>query len=133
MMRENKVDPWFARAIAIGLTRMAALQLPGTPIDTQTAAMMKDVWVDTLWVARQWDEELDARRIEAAFRALATRCTRFAAPAQFLEMLPPRMASVEKLPELSLEQRSAQNARVHALLMAVIKRIDGGKDAPRKG
>ena len=127
-------DRWFVHHISVGLTRLAALQLPGTPIDAQTAAAMKDVWVETLWRARCWDEGLDAVRIEAAFAALAARCTRFAAPAQFLEVLAPRQAApVVSHHILSDEQRAANVARVRELLGSVCKRIDGDKDAPRKG
>ena len=133
-MGKNTTEPWFARCIAVGLTRLAALQLPGTPIDAQTAAAMRDVWVETLWKARRWDEGLDAARIEAAFGALAARCTRFAAPAQFLEVLAPRQAApIAAPPILSEEQRMANMARVREMLAAVYKRLDGGNDASRKG
>lgn len=89
-------EAWFERAISVELSRLAALQLPGTPPDAQTAAACRAVWVDALWGGRMWREE-DKERIEAAFAHLTRNVTRWPAPAHFLEVLPER----KPLPALS--------------------------------
>lgn len=83
-------EPWFEQAIAVGLVRLAALQLPGTPPDAQTAAACRAVWVDALWHGRVWIEAADTARLEMAFRILSSRITRWPAPVQLLDVLPMR-------------------------------------------
>lgn len=110
---------WFERAIAVGLARLAALQLPGTPPDAATAAACRAVWVDALWPGRDWTEQ-DEARIAEAFRRLALRATRWPAPTQFLDALPARQMPAA-LPAPALDE--AQRRRVRALLDALAQRM----------
>jgi len=117
-MSENH---WFTYEIGLGLAKMAALQLPGTPIDTKTAAAMRSVWVDALWPLKQWDENRDKTRIKAAFNQLYTTVERFPAPVHFLRVLPdhapqPRLPA----PKMSQAQRQANLARVQQLIKTVL-------------
>lgn len=116
-------EAWFERAISVGLSRLAALQLVGTPPDAQTASACRAVWVDALWDGRAWDQTLDASRIEAAFSELARGAVRWPAPAQFLEALPARRALPRlESPPASIEDRE----RIRAMLEGLRRKIMGG-------
>ena len=116
-------EAWFEQAIAVGLARLAALALPGTPIDERSAAACRAVWVDALWPGRAWAQHLDAARIEEAFRQLAARCKRWPAPADFLEALPARPQPVP-LPPPSLSE--AQRAQVRQRLAELVAKMRMG-------
>ncbi|MHB9021324.1 MAG: hypothetical protein ACYC3A_05815 [Halothiobacillus sp.] len=110
-------EPWFDSAIGVGLAKIAALQLPGTPIDSKTASAMRAVWVESLWPMKNWTKNQDQARIEAAFIMLMRTSERFPAPTAWLRTLPER-APQAKLPppKMSEAQRQANLARVRALI-----------------
>lgn len=106
-------EDWLSQAVAVGLAKLAALQLPGTPIDAPSAAACRAVWVEAIDDGRAWVRERDVPRIEAAFLTLAKTAERWPAPAQFLRALPnpPQPAA---LPPPPMDE--AQRARVRELL-----------------
>lgn len=121
---------WFIKRIGIGLARLAALQLPGTPIDEKTAAAMRAVWVDTLWRLKSWDEPRDAERIGAAFDHLCVTCERFPAPASFLRHLPERTPQKRLAgPSLTEAQRRANAERVRTMIKKAMINDTGGSHA----
>lgn len=81
-------EDWLSQAVAVGLAKLAALQLPGTPIDAPSAAACRAVWVEAIADGRAWVRERDVPRIEAAFLTLAKTAERWPSPAQFLRALP---------------------------------------------
>jgi hypothetical protein len=99
-------EAWLEQAVAVGLAKLAALQLPGTPIDAPSAAACRAVWVEAIADGRVWLRERDAPRIEAAFLTLAKTCERWPVPAQFLRALPsvPQPAALPE-PPMSDEMR----------------------------
>lgn len=111
------IAPWFEKAIAVGLSRLAVLALPGAPIDAPSAAAMRGVWAETLWPVAAWQESADAARIAATFAALARSVDRWPAPVQFIRHLPDRPPSKRlPAPKITAAQRAAQQERLCALL-----------------
>lgn len=109
-------EAWFERAIATGLARLAALQLPGTPPDAATASACRSVWVEALWEGRVWAQPLDERRIAEAFSELTRRVRRWPAPAEFLDALPSRPQPVAlPTPAPSAQERQRINALLNDL------------------
>ncbi|TCS70750.1 hypothetical protein EDC61_11477 [Sulfuritortus calidifontis] len=106
-------EDWLSQAISVGLAKLAALQLPGTPIDAPSAAACRAVWVEAITDGRAWVRERDVPRIEAAFITLAKTAERWPAPAQFLRALPAVTHPVA-LPEPPMDE--AQRAQVRELL-----------------
>lgn len=125
-MAEEAAQAWFERAIAVGLSRLAALQLPGTPPDAATAAACRSVWVDALWPGRMWVQALDEARIAEAFGLLALRVRRWPAPAEFLEALPARPEAI-KLPEPAPDPQA--RARMQAMLAELRAKMRTGRGA----
>ncbi|MCL6619472.1 MAG: hypothetical protein K6T33_06740 [Thermomonas hydrothermalis] len=106
-------EDWLSQAISVGLAKLAALQLPGTPIDAPSAAACRAVWVEAITDGRRWVRERDVPRIEAAFLQLAKTAERWPAPAQFLRAIP----DAPRAPELPPPPMSeAQLARVREMI-----------------
>lgn len=106
-------EAWLEQAVAVGLAKLAALQLPGTPIDAPSAAACRAVWVEAITDGRRWVRERDVPRIEAAFLTLAKTAERWPAPAQFLRALPDAPKPVA-LPPPPMDE--AQRARVREMI-----------------
>lgn len=113
-------EAWLEQAVAVGLAKLAALQLPGTPIDAPSAAACRAVWVEAITDGRHWVRERDMPRIEAAFRTLAKTAERWPAPAQFLRSLPAAPQPVA-LPEPPMSE--AQRARVREMIKRALETL----------
>jgi hypothetical protein len=108
-------EAWFNDLVADGLTMLVALSLPGTP-PAETIALTLNVWVNALWPRAKWSEE-DAPRMHAAFVQLAGTCTRWPAPTQLVDALPPRPKPLQLAgPQLTPEQRAANKKRIADLI-----------------
>lgn len=99
-----------------GLTMLLALRLPGTPAADTAQATVK-AWSRSLAAGKQWDEAQDIPRIRQAFYLLAAQTTRWPAPRDLLDCLPPR-------PErLKLEHRHRPTEQEKAAAKAVVSEI----------
>jgi hypothetical protein len=98
--------------VAEGLQRLLVLRLEGTPpADAIDGVVL--AWCDALLVRGRWEEAPDAPRIRQAFRLLAAHATRWPAPANLWEHIPPRPEPKQlPPPEMTEEQR----AKVKAML-----------------
>jgi hypothetical protein len=77
-------------AVVTGLQKLLALRMPGTPAAGALQATAA-VWIEALENANiAWDENLDTRRIEAAFASLIRHCEQWPQPAHFFHRLPAR-------------------------------------------
>ncbi|GAB4173810.1 MAG: hypothetical protein Fur0039_15420 [Rhodocyclaceae bacterium] len=107
-------EDWLSHAVSVGLAKLAALQLPGTPIDAPSAAACRAVWVEAIEDGRALVRERDLPRIEAAFLTLAKTAERWPAPAQFLRALRAAPQPVA-LPSPPMDE--AQLARVREIIL----------------
>ena len=90
MSADEAVPGWLVAEAAEGVQRLLVLRLEGCPsADTVQAVALARA--DAIWLrAGGWTAEHDAPRLRQAFRALAAHATRWPAPAQLWEHLPPR-------------------------------------------
>lgn len=90
MSASDAAPGWLVAEVAEGVQRLLVLRLEGCPpADTVQAVAL--AWADALWLrAGRWAVQEDAPRLRQAFRALAAHATRWPAPAQLWEHLPPR-------------------------------------------
>lgn len=118
----NPPAQWFRATVAHGLVRLVALALPGTP-PADTIELTREAWIEALWPTRAWDADLDAPRLEAAFRALSVTCERWPAPVALLRALPARpQPPALPLPPASAEQRRRVAHMLAALVETICKR-----------
>ena len=96
-------NAWLKREIASGLQALVALSLEGQP-SAEVLPLTADIWLAAL-ERRLRIEEVDAERLRAAFRAFFPVAVRWPAPAQILELLPPRPER-PKLPEPEQSEES---------------------------
>lgn len=81
---------WFREEIGTGVQRLVAIALPGGP-GMDSFKLTAQAWAESLWDAPvEWDEELDRRRLAAAFVRACRDCSRWPAPRQVLELMPSR-------------------------------------------
>lgn len=114
---------WIEREVARGLQGLIALRLSGAPGE-DAVVLTLDIWLAALAQrVSGWTEELDAPRIQAAFRALYSQCTQWPTPRQLLDAVPPRApAPALPAPQLTPEQRARNRARLDALMQDLFRR-----------
>lgn len=108
---------WFFDAINAGLQALVVLHLPGGP-GHETVAYTRDVWVGALWDAPvEWQENVDSRRIEIAFRRLARQADRWPTPRTLMELMPPRpQPPALPGPQLTADQKRRNSERLRRAL-----------------
>ena len=104
-----------------GVMGLSLLSLDRSPAADQLEAAA-EVWVLALQQGRDWSEARDAGRIRAGFMRLAAECTRWPAPRQLLDAMPPPPALA------ALPPRRAVNTAVAAKRQAEIAELLGGAD-----
>ena len=104
-----------------GVMGLSLLSLDRSPAADQLEAAA-EVWVLALQHGRDWSEARDAGRIRAGFMRLAAECTRWPAPRQLLDAMPPPPALA------ALPPRRAVNTAVAAKRQAEIAELLGGAD-----
>lgn len=125
----NTPEQWFINEISSGLQTLYVLSLDRTPAADMISATA-DIWAQTLWSKPiDWQAELDAQRIRAAFIKLAGAVSRWPSPSDFLSYLPKRKPQ-EALPapQMSDEQR----AKAQAMLKSIRENIFKTDDKPKK-
>ncbi|MBK1690996.1 hypothetical protein [Ectothiorhodospira mobilis] len=110
---------WFADAITDGLMRLHVLGLESRPAADQVAYCAQ-TWIEALWPAKAWAEEVDRERIEQGFAYLARTCERWPAPTHLLGALPAR-AEPKKIGRVSMseEEKARNRARAQELVALV--------------
>ena len=78
-------DNWFAKEIGLGLAKLSALRLEGTP-SSENMEFTTMAWLETLSDARRWKVE-DMPLIRKTFSKIMQTAKRWVSPAQFLEFL----------------------------------------------
>lgn len=79
---------WIVREISSGLQKLILLSLDRAPALDVLSRGTLPAWVEAITEGRAFDEQRDAPRFRAAFRALQGRCTSWPAPREFLEAMP---------------------------------------------
>lgn len=122
MTDKGKAPQWMIFEVAEGLQRMIALSLPGTPA-AETVEGTARAWADAFWHApKAWDQDLDAPRIDAAFRTIACQLERLPTPKAVMEAMPKR-PEPKKLPEPPIsEEQWQENLKRIAELAASFKK-----------
>ena len=116
--------------MAAGLQHFLLLGLPGRP-PAETITGTAHAWADAFWcLPKMWDRDLDAPRIEAAFRIAASQVECFPAPKTVIAAMPPRPPQKALLlPEMSEEKRRANLKRL-AKLFGALKQKGPAKRKP---
>lgn len=120
MSADEAVPGWLVAEVAEGVQRLLVLRLEGCPsADTVQAVAL--AWADALWLrAGRWSAQEDAPRLRQAFRALAAHATRWPAPADLWEHLPPR----PEPPRLELPPPTPQEReRIRAMLQQARQKL----------
>ena len=121
------MNSWLAKEITEGVTKLYALCLDGTPSATmiQGTAM---AWIETIESKGQWFEHADADRFKSAFSVLMRTCTRWPAPAMFIQALPSRAETdallIAARPRLSPEQQQENLNRLAGLVEQLCGKMD---------
>lgn len=103
----DDVPDWFYQSVSAGLGMLLVLHLRGAP-GHETIEFTEQVWVDLLWSAPvEWDQELDAGRIQRGFQKLGREVEQWPAPKQLLNMLPARRQRVAIGRQFSTEELEA--------------------------
>lgn len=113
-----KTEPrrWFADLIAQGLMSLHVLSLDARPAADQINYTAQ-VWIESLWPMKDWDRDLDADRIRAAFARLVVDSVKWPSPKQFRLALPERPPQPRlPAPKLSEEERKAASKRMRAMI-----------------
>jgi hypothetical protein len=121
---------WFRAAVIDGLQYLLALRLPGCPAADAIEATGR-AWLRACWGMAGWDEAADTWRMRAAFDSLARNRDTWPAPRHWREAMPGRRAlAALPAPEMTAEQRAANQARVRGMLRAALGApADGGTAA----
>ena len=88
---------WFQREMATGFQKLLTLRLKNTPSNEIIEGTLA-TWIDAIAVNRVWNEQLDAPRIQAAFRVLCQNSDYWPSINDFLNSLP-SAEPVKSLPE----------------------------------
>jgi len=120
MSADEAVPGWLVAEVAEGVQRLLVLRLDGCPsADTVQAVAL--AWADALWLrAGRWSAQEDAPRLRQAFRALAAHATRWPAPAQLWEHLPPRPEPLRLDPPPPTPQ---ERERIRAMLQQARQKL----------
>lgn len=123
-------NAWLKREIASGLQALVALSLEGQP-SAEILPLTADIWLAAM-ERRLRIEEVDAARLKAAFRLFFPVAVRWPAPAQILELLPPRPPQPAlPLPKVSDEEHKKMVARVKLMIGSFME--NWGTKSTRKG
>lgn len=123
-------NAWLKREIASGLQALVALSLEGQP-SADTLPLTADIWLKAM-ERRLCIEAVDAERLRKAFLAFFPVAVRWPAPAQILELLPPRPERVKlPEPEVSAEQHAENVSRVKEMVARFMN--SWGPKTTRKG
>lgn len=113
---------WFADAIVDGLMGLHVLSLDRRPPADQIDYTAQ-VWIESLWPLKEWDEELDAERIRAAFARLVRDCDRWPAPIDFRRALPERPPQPRlPAPKRTESERKAARKRIQSMIEEALGR-----------
>ena len=93
---------WLLVEIMTGLQKLACLSLDRTPA-AEVLPGTAQAWHEALTDGREWDEQRDTQRVEAAFRTLLRTCRRWPSPSEMLDALP----SAPPPPAIGYESKSA--------------------------
>lgn len=120
MSASDAAPGWLVAEVAEGVQRLLVLRLEGCPpADTVQAVAL--AWADALWLrSGRWSVQEDAPRLRQAFRALAAHATRWPAPAQLWEHLPPRPEPLRLNPPPPAPQ---ERERIRAMLQQVRQKL----------
>lgn len=113
------VPGWLVAEVAEGVQRLLVLRLEGCPPADAVEAVAL-AWAEALLVRGRWERQTDAPRIRQAFRSLAAHATRWPAPAQLWEHLPPRPEPPRLDPPPPTPQ---ERARIRAMLQQVRQKL----------
>lgn len=112
---------WIHNEILDGLSRLLCLGLDRTPASDliEGTALM---WVDALTDGKVWDQAMDAPRFRKAFVKLSQIRRQWPAPADFMEVIPPReQLAITKQPIKANPERAEQAARELASFLGMRK------------
>lgn len=120
MSASDAAPGWLVAEVAEGVQRLLVLRLEGCPsADTVQAVAL--AWADALWLrAGRWSVQEDAPRLRQAFRGLAAHATRWPAPAQLWEHLPPRPEPLRLDPPPPTPQ---ERERIRAMLQQARQKL----------
>lgn len=108
---------WLHDEVLTGLQRFYALRLKNSPPADATLATAM-VWTDAINdhpIA--WDETLDRKRIELAFRKLCSSIIEWPAPKQLIDILPRRPEQLRlPKPDITPEQIASNKLRLAEIL-----------------
>lgn len=114
--------------ITNNLQKFAALQLAWTPAGDVLVGVAL-AWLDTL-DDKAWEIEIDADRINAAFKTLRGTCRQWPSPAEFLAVLKPRQQPpvIDKARRLSSDAINESGAKHVAEILGRFKSIEPMQD-----
>ena len=119
---------WLHDEVLTGLQRFYALRLKNSPPADATLATAA-VWTDAINdhpIA--WDESLDRKRIELAFRKLCSNIIEWPAPRQLIELIPRRPEQAKlPAPQMSPEQIALNKLRLAEILAGLKNQFSTSK------
>ncbi|MXR36734.1 hypothetical protein [Craterilacuibacter sinensis] len=117
-------EKWLEREVARGLQGMLALRLNGAPPE-DSVTLTLDIWLEALsGQPIAWDERLDARRIQQAFRLLYSHCDRWPTPRVFMDHLPARPPLMAlPPPKMTEAQRQKNLTRLRTMMAQLGKKM----------
>ncbi len=123
---------WLENEIIDGMKRLVALALPGHP-PAETIQLTAAAWCEALESAGiDWQCDLDAPRLRAAFRLLMRTMDRWPAPKHLLEALPARPEPL-KLAAPPATEADRERARVMLAGIAKKLRMNHGHESSSPG
>lgn len=109
-----KVPRWLGEIVKFHMERLRLLNLEASPPAVAMGEVTR-IWAEIIAARGRFEQDIDAPRLHAAFFALAAHATRWPAPAQLWEHLPPRPES-PKLQAPPTPPSEEQRAKIRALL-----------------
>lgn len=102
-------DDWIMDQIETGIQKLLCLRLDGAPAADMVAGTI-GAWFEAITDRREFDERLDAPRMQAGFRTLAATREKWPAPKHFMEVLPDRPPVPQPRRLVSDTDRAARRA-----------------------
>lgn len=101
------------------MERLRLLNLEASPPAVAMGEVTR-IWAEIIAARGRFEQDVDAPRLHAAFFALAAHATRWPAPAQLWEHLPPRPEPLRLNPPPSTPQ---ERERIRAMLQQVRQKL----------
>lgn len=109
-----KVPRWLGEIVKFHMERLRLLNLEASPPAVAMGEVTR-IWAEIIAARGRFEQDIDAPRLHAAFFALAAHATRWPAPAQLWEHLPPR-PEPPKLQAPPTPPSDEERAKIRALL-----------------